>query len=61
MHGMSGLFVRSAFGDWKHLALPIVTFWGVFLMAIPVYGLSFFIGMWVLIAYSSALRIKNFS
>lgn len=55
------VIVRSAFTDWKHLALPIVTFWGVFLMAIPVYGLSFFIGMWVLIAYSSALRIKNFS
>jgi len=43
------------------LALPVVAFWGIFLLAIPLYGLSFFIGAWILIAYSSALRMKNFS
>jgi hypothetical protein len=46
---------------WKALALPVVAFWGVFLLAIPLYGLSFFVGMWVLIAYSNVLRMKNFS
>jgi len=53
--------LMNAFADWKLLALPIITFWGVFMLAIPVYGISFFVGMWVLIAYSSALRVKNFS
>jgi len=46
---------------WKPLALPIVAFWGIFLLALPIYGLSFFIGAWILIAYASVLRMKNFS
>ena len=46
---------------WKPLALPIVSFWGIFLLALPIYGLSFFIGAWILIAYASVLRMKNFS
>ena len=60
MPGMSGLSYDLLLPDWKHLALPIVTSGGL-LDGNSVYGLSFFIGMWVLIAYSSALRIKNFS
>ena len=46
---------------WKPLALPIVAFWGIFLLALPIYGLSFFIGAWILIAYAGVLRMKNFS
>ena len=46
---------------WKPLALPVVAFWGIFLLALPIYGLSFFVGMWILIAYSNVLRLKNFS
>ena len=46
---------------WKPLALPIVAFWGIFLLALPIYGLSFFIGAWILIAYAGVLKMKNFS
>lgn len=55
------LLLQEVLSGWKPLALPVVAFWGIFLLAIPMYGLSFFIGAWVLIAYSSALRMKNFS
>lgn len=44
---------------WKPLALPVVCFWGIFLMALPLYGLSFFIGAWVLIAFYGTLRSRN--
>lgn len=55
------ILLQEVLSGWKPLALPVVAFWGIFLLAIPMYGLSFFIGAWVLIAYSSALRMKNFS
>ena len=55
------ILLQEVLSGWKPLALPVVAFWGIFLLAIPLYGLSFFIGAWVLIAYSSALRMKNFS
>jgi len=55
------ILLQEVFSGWKPLALPVVAFWGIFLLAIPLYGLSFFIGAWILIAYSSALRMKNFS
>jgi hypothetical protein len=44
---------------WPRLAIPVVAFWGIFLLAIPLYGLSFFLGFWVLIAYSTALQISD--
>ena len=53
--------LQEVLSGWKPLALPVVAFWGIFLLAIPLYGLSFFVGAWILIAYSSALRMKNFS
>ena len=53
--------IQQVITGWKPLALPVISFWGIFLLALPIYGLSFFIGAWVLIAYSSALRMKNFS
>ena len=55
------ILLQEVLSGWKPLALPVVAFWGIFLLAIPLYGLSFFIGAWILIAYSSALRMKNFS
>ena len=53
--------IQQVFSGWKPLALPVVAFWGIFLLALPLYGLSFFIGAWILIAYSATLRMKNFS
>ena len=55
------ILLQEVLSGWKPLALPVVAFWGIFLLAIPLYGLSFFIGAWILITYSSALRMKNFS
>jgi len=41
------------------LALPVIAFWGIFLLAIPLYGLSLFLGLWVLLAYSTALQFAD--
>ena len=41
------------------LILPIIAFWGIFLLALPLYGFSFFLGTWVLLAYSSALSFSK--
>ena len=41
------------------LILPIIAFWGVLLLAVPLYGFSFFLGIWVLLAYSSALNFSK--
>lgn len=41
------------------LILPIIAFWGVLLLAVPLYGFSFFLGTWVLLAYSSALNFSK--
>jgi len=40
------------------LVLPVISFWGILLIALPFYGLSFFLGTWILIAYSSALNLS---
>lgn len=40
------------------LVLPVITFWGILLIALPFYGFSFFLGTWILIAYSSALNLS---
>ena len=45
----------SAREMWPQLILPVIAFWGIFLLALPLYGLSFFVGAWVLLAYSTAL------
>ncbi len=55
------ILFKQAINGWKPLALPVVAFWGIFLLALPLYGISFFVGSWILIAYSCALRMKNFS
>ena len=39
-----------------NLILPVVSFWGILLLALPLYGFSFFLGTWILLAYSSALN-----
>jgi hypothetical protein len=44
---------------WPKLALPVIAFWGIFLLALPLYGLSFFLGVWVLLAYSTALQFAR--
>jgi hypothetical protein len=49
----------SARTMWPSLILPVIAFWGVFLLALPLYGLSFFIGAWVLLAYSSAIHLGD--
>ena len=43
------------------LILPVIAFWGILLLALPLYGFSFFIGTWVLLAYSSALSFSMMS
>ena len=42
------------------LILPVIAFWGILLLALPLYGFSFFIGTWILLAYSSALDLAKF-
>jgi hypothetical protein len=44
---------------WPRLVLPVIAFWGIFLLAIPLYGLSLFLGLWVLLAYSTALQFAD--
>ena len=44
---------------WPKLAIPVIAFWGIFLLALPLYGLSFFLGTWVLLAYSTALQFAR--
>lgn len=44
---------------WPRLAIPVIAFWGIFLLAIPLYGLSFFLGTWVLLSYSTALQFSD--
>ena len=55
------LVLNQVIRGWKPFALPVVAFWGIFLLALPIYGLSFFTGAWILIAYTCALIIKTFS
>lgn len=55
--------LKNIFNEARHslkaFGLPVVCFWGIFLMALPLYGLSFFIGAWVLIAYYGSIRSRN--
>lgn len=51
--------LRIVRSTWKPLALPVVCFWGIFVLALPLYGLSFFIGQWVLVSYFFSLRGKK--
>ena len=41
------------------LILPVIAFWGIILLALPLYGFSFFLGTWVLLAYSSAFNFSK--
>jgi hypothetical protein len=41
------------------LILPVIAFWGIILLALPLYGFSFFLGTWILLAYSSALNFSK--
>jgi len=49
----------TAWSNWTKLVIPVLSFWGIILLALPLFGLSFFIGSWVLIAYSTALRFSQ--
>jgi len=49
----------TAWTNWTKLVIPVLSFWGIILLALPLFGLSFFIGSWVLIAYSTALRFSQ--
>ena len=40
------------------MLIPILAFWGLMALALPLYGFAFFLGSWVLIAYSTALFIS---
>lgn len=47
---------RLALSLWPRLGISVIAFWGIFLLALPLYGLSLFLGVWVLIAHSTALQ-----
>ena len=51
--------IANAKNLWPQMALPIIAFWGILLLALPLYGFSFFIGTWVLIAYSTTLQFSD--
>ena len=51
--------IEEGLKSWKVLALPVVCFWGIFLLALPLYGLSFFVGSWVLIAFYGCMRSRS--
>ena len=40
---------------WQGLLFPILAFWGLCLLAFPLYGFAFFLGVWILLSYSTAL------
>ena len=42
----------------RPLLIPTLAFWGLMALALPLYGFAFFLGSWVLIAYSTALFIS---
>ena len=47
--------LRLALAGVRPLLIPILAFWGLMALALPLYGFAFFLGSWVLIAYSTAL------
>ena len=44
-----------AMNAWKGLLLPVFAFWGLCLLALPLYGFAFFTGAWILLSYSTLL------
>jgi len=42
----------------RQMIIPSLAFWGLMALAWPVYGFAFFLGSWVLIAYSTALFLS---
>ena len=50
---------NSALLMWPKLAISVISFWGIFLLALPLYGISFFLGIWILIAHSTALQFAK--
>ena len=51
--------LKNAQKLWPRLAIPVIAFWGIFLLAIPLYGISFFLGLWVLLSYSTVLQFSE--
>lgn len=50
---------NSALLMWPKLGISVIAFWGIFLLALPLYGISFFLGIWILIAHSTALQFAK--
>ena len=44
-----------ALNNWRGLLLPVLAFWGLCLLALPLYGFAFFMGAWMLLSYSTLL------
>jgi len=42
----------------KPLLIPTLAFWGLMTLGLALYGFAFFLGSWVLIAYSTALFVS---
>ena len=53
------LILRIAHSFTPKLIIPVICFWGVITLALPLYGIAFFLGMWILLAYSSALNFSK--
>jgi hypothetical protein len=51
--------IEVARGMSPQLILPVIAFWGIILLALPLYGFSFFLGTWILLAYSSAFNFSK--
>ena len=45
---------------WQDLILPILAFWGLCLLALPLYGFAFFLGAWILLSYSTLLFAERY-
>ena len=50
--------LQLAVGSIRQMIIPSLAFWGLMALAWPVYGFAFFLGAWVLIAYSTALFLS---
>ena len=45
----------SAGKTWQGLLFPILAFWGLCVLALPLYGFAFFLGAWILLTFSTDL------
>ncbi len=54
-----GIILRIAKILAPKLILPVIAFWGILILALPLYGVSFFLGSWILLAYSSAINFSK--